>query len=93
MRILIIIKIKKITSLHTELFTSESFSHPRASQSASDIITSGHWALNHSLNHLSSLWGEYSLCDNYMRYSAKSITRTISALAGTHLPLGGEKQL
>ena len=28
-----------------------------------------------------------------MRYSAKPITRTISALIGTHLPLGGEKQL
>ena len=28
-----------------------------------------------------------------MRYLAKSSTRTISALTGTHLPLGGEKQL
>ena len=60
-----------ITSFYIALFTQ------RASQSASDIITPGHWALNHSFT-ISTPWGVYSLCDNYMRYSAKP--RTISAL-------------
>ena len=41
----------------------------------------------------SQLLGEYTACGQCMRYSAKPITRTISALTGTRLPLGGEKQL
>ena len=36
-------------------FLYSAFHTRRASQSASNIITPGHWALNHSLNHLSSL--------------------------------------
>ena len=75
-----------INSLFIALFT------PEGRPKALHIITPGHWALNHSLNHLSSL-GSIQPCATNMRYSAKSITRTISALTGTHLPLGGEKQL
>ena len=68
-------------------FLYSAFHARGVSQSASNIITPGHWALNHSLNHLSSL-GSMQPVPN-MRYSAKPITRTISALTSTHLPLGG----
>ena len=52
------------------------------------------WSLGlKSLLKPSQLPGEYTACAQYMHYSAKPITRTISALTGTHLPLGGEKQL
>ena len=53
----------------------------------------GHWALNHSLNHLSSLGSIQPVPPNMQRNKSISITRIISALTGTHLPLGGEKQL
>ncbi len=42
----------------------------------------------------SQLPGEYTACAaKYVAHQAKSITRTISAHTGTHLPLGEEKQL
>ncbi len=50
------------------------------------------WSLGllfHSWNHLSSL-GVYMYVAHHV---IKSITRIISALTGTHLPLGKEKQL
>ena len=77
-----------VTRFYIALFT------PGGCPKALHIITPGQWALIHSLNHLSSLMGSIQPCATLiMRYSAKSITRTISALTGTHLPLGGEKQL
>ncbi len=49
--------------------------------------------LFHSLNHLSSLGSIQPVLPSYVAHQAKSITRTISVLTGTHLPLGEEKQL
>ena len=73
-------------------FLYSGFHNRRASQSASKITTLSHWALIHSES-ISTPCGIYSLCNISMRYSAKSTTRTISALTVTRLPLGGEKQL
>ena len=66
------------------------FQTRRASQRASNIITPDHHGLNSFLKPSPQLPGEYSLhqCAN-----SKPVTRTISALTGTHLPLSGEKQL
>ena len=48
---------------------------------------------NSTLKPFSAPWGVYSVCNKYALLQANLITRTISALTGTHLPVGGEKQL
>ncbi len=53
------------------------------------IITSGYWTI--SFLELSQLPGEYTVY--VAKYHVCSAPRTISALTGTHLPLGEEKQL
>ena len=52
------------------MFKIALFTPKGCSQSASDIITPGHWALIQSLNHLSFLGSIQPVCDNYMRFSA-----------------------
>ena len=61
-------------------------------QTTSNIVTPDDWAF--SFLKPSQLPGENNACAaKYVAHYAKSITRTISALTGTHSPLGGEKQL
>ena len=55
-----------------------------------NIITPGYWALNHSFNHLSSLGSIQPVLTN-MQHTKLINQRTIAALAGTQLPLVGEK--
>ena len=47
--------LKELDKLIIKIIIMKNFHTRRASQSASKIITPGHWALIHSLNHLSSL--------------------------------------
>ena len=84
--IIIIIIIIIITCFYIALFT------PGGRPKALHIITPGLWVLIHILKPFQLPGVEYAqhvqMCN-----SAKSITRTNSALTGTHLPLGGEQQL
>ena len=66
-----VLVIKIIVSFYKAFFT------PEGRPKALDIITPGHCALYHSLNHLSSL-GSIQPCATNMHYSA---------LTGIHLPL------
>ena len=80
-------KIKKIKK-YFFFFIQRFLYHRRASQSYPWSL-----GLDHSLNHLSSLVGSVqpNVQHQYALLDYKSITRTISALTGTHLPLVGER--
>ena len=62
-------------------FLYSAFHTRKVSPSPFNMITPGHWALNHSLNHLSSLGSIQPV----LHFSAKPIARTTSTLAGTYL--------
>ena len=86
LKMTIIIIIVIITSFYKALFTPEG--RLKALPTLLPLVTGLKSFLKPS-----KLPGEYQACATNMYYSAKSFTRTISALTGTHLPLVREKQL